>query len=106
MVFFNVSPDPDGSLQFRVSDRWWYFLAATVPTTLAVFAVWIVWQKIRLRNSQEGYNLTEHGEKVVGSAHAALDEDSEEIFNVRRDTTPGKIWKKNIFRKRKISLLL
>lgn len=52
MTFFNFQPDANGQQEFRVSDRWWYFLAATVPLTCVVFTVWIVWQRIRFRNQQ------------------------------------------------------
>jgi flagellar biosynthesis/type III secretory pathway M-ring protein FliF/YscJ len=48
MTFFNFQQD-DGNQQFQVSNRWWYFLAATIPLTVLVFMVWIVWQKVRAR---------------------------------------------------------
>jgi hypothetical protein len=63
MVFFNVSPDLDGNLQLRVYDRWWYFLAATIPTTLIVFVVWVVWQRIRFRNHERESNIREASAK-------------------------------------------
>jgi hypothetical protein len=52
MTFFNFQPDENGQQEFQVSDRWWYFLAATVPLTCVVFTVWIVWQRIRFRKCQ------------------------------------------------------
>jgi hypothetical protein len=53
MAFFNFQQDNNGQQQLQVSDRWWYFLAATIPLTIVVFAVWITWQKIRARKFKE-----------------------------------------------------
>ncbi|KAE9365450.1 hypothetical protein N431DRAFT_430947 [Stipitochalara longipes BDJ] len=47
MTFFNFQEDNTGNQQFQVSDKWWYFVAATVPLTAVVFVVWIFWQKWR-----------------------------------------------------------
>jgi hypothetical protein len=106
MVFFNVSPDPNGSLQFRVSDRWWYFLAATIPTTLLVFAVWIVWQKIRFQNHRKDYDFTEDADRFLLSEEAAPREDGEEIINAAKEATHGNIFRRKIFRKGKVFVLL
>jgi hypothetical protein len=53
MTFFNFEVDERGRQHFQVSERWWYFLAATIPLTAVVFAVWIVWQRIRLQQFRE-----------------------------------------------------
>jgi hypothetical protein len=58
MVFFNFQQDADGQQEFRVSNRWWYYLAATIPTTFIVFFVWLVWRRIRLRKHQLELPLT------------------------------------------------
>jgi ABC-type glucose/galactose transport system permease subunit len=47
MTFFNFEEDNLGNQQFQVSDKWWYFLAATIPLTIAVFSIWIIWQKLK-----------------------------------------------------------
>jgi hypothetical protein len=50
MTFFNFQQDATtGQQQWQVSERWWYFLAGTIPLTIFVFAVWIVWQRLRFR---------------------------------------------------------
>lgn len=53
MTFFNFQIDNSGHEQFQVSKRWWYFLVATIPLTALVFAVWIIWQKIRIKKFRE-----------------------------------------------------
>jgi surface polysaccharide O-acyltransferase-like enzyme len=53
MTFFNFQEDNTGNQQFQVSEKWWYFLAATIPLTIAVFLVWITWQKWRFRTLAE-----------------------------------------------------
>jgi surface polysaccharide O-acyltransferase-like enzyme len=47
MTFFNFQENNTGNQQFQVSDKWWYFVAATVPLTAVVFVIWIFWQKWR-----------------------------------------------------------
>ncbi|KAF8990074.1 hypothetical protein BDQ17DRAFT_1333684 [Cyathus striatus] len=47
MVFFNDGMDSSGRDVFSVSKKWWYFLAATFPLTIAVFSVWWFWTKRR-----------------------------------------------------------
>jgi hypothetical protein len=53
MTFFNFQEDSSGNQQFQVSEKWWYFLAATTPLTIAVFLVWIAWQRWRFRTLAE-----------------------------------------------------
>jgi surface polysaccharide O-acyltransferase-like enzyme len=53
MTFFNFQEDNTGNQQFQVSEKWWYFLAATIPLTIIVFLVWIAWQKWRFRTLAE-----------------------------------------------------
>jgi len=52
MTFFSFQSDENGKEVFAVSQRWWWFLCATVPLTAGVFGVWVLWQKIRARNSK------------------------------------------------------
>ena len=49
MVFFNDTVDAKGRDVFSISSRWWYFLAITLPLTIIVFAVWLVWTRQRRR---------------------------------------------------------
>jgi hypothetical protein len=53
MTFFNFQQDSTGNQQFQVSQKWWYFLASTVPLTLVVFLVWIAWSRWRFRTLAE-----------------------------------------------------
>ncbi|KUJ06555.1 uncharacterized protein LY89DRAFT_632689 [Mollisia scopiformis] len=50
MTFFNFQQDGMGNQQFQVSEKWWYYLAVTIPLTVAVFAIWTIWQKWKFRN--------------------------------------------------------
>src|SRR5437667_9337426 len=63
MVFFDFSIGETGREVFRVSGRLWLFLAVTVPLTLLVFAVWIIWQRWRARRKEIAVSL-EFGENV------------------------------------------
>lgn len=64
MTFFNFQQDNDGKQQFQVSDKWWWYLAATIPLTAAVFAIWIVWQKLKFakEKKEEGIEILESKE--------------------------------------------
>jgi membrane protein YdbS with pleckstrin-like domain len=53
MTFFNFQEDDTGNQQFQVSNKWWYFLAFTIPLTSVVFLIWIAWQKWRFRSQAE-----------------------------------------------------
>jgi hypothetical protein len=53
MTFFSFQEDQFGNQQFQVSECWWWFLAATIPLTIAVFAVWLAWQKFGFRKFEE-----------------------------------------------------
>ena len=71
MVFFNVQWDSTGQEQWQVSHRWWYYWAVTVPLTVAVFLVWLVWRGFRIR--RHATNDIDVDDKVTGSAsHAPL----------------------------------
>jgi len=37
MGFFNTQPKEDGSAQFTVSEKWWWYIAVSIPVTLALF---------------------------------------------------------------------
>lgn len=60
MTFFSFQQDSAGNQEFQVSEKWWYFLAATIPLTAVVFLVWIVWQKLRF-----GITTRDSSRKVV-----------------------------------------
>lgn len=53
MTLFNFQEDSTGNQQFQVTDKWWYFIAATVPLTAIVFLIWIFWQKWRFRRANK-----------------------------------------------------
>ncbi|KIM38857.1 hypothetical protein M413DRAFT_29799 [Hebeloma cylindrosporum] len=46
MVFFNVDPTTD---KLTSASQAWVFAAITIPLTIAVFAVWILWRKQRTK---------------------------------------------------------
>jgi magnesium-transporting ATPase (P-type) len=52
-VFFNVGQDTSGSESFWVSQRWWYYLVVTVPLTVLVFVVWLLWREKRMRKHEK-----------------------------------------------------
>lgn len=37
----------------RVSQKWWVLFALTVPLTIVVFAVWLYWRYVRLKEDQK-----------------------------------------------------
>lgn len=47
MVFFNSASDSNGRANVTVSPQWWYFIAITVPLTIVVFSVWVLWKRWR-----------------------------------------------------------
>ncbi|TFK41433.1 hypothetical protein BDQ12DRAFT_732985 [Crucibulum laeve] len=49
MVFFNSGFDSLGRPVLSVAPQWWYFPAITIPLTVLVFCIWVLWQ--RWRNS-------------------------------------------------------
>ncbi|TAQ89096.1 hypothetical protein B7494_g2599 [Chlorociboria aeruginascens] len=51
MVFFNSEPDGSGKIRLQVLPCWWYFPAFAIPLTMAVFAVWGIWLRIREKNT-------------------------------------------------------
>ncbi|KAF8858725.1 hypothetical protein BDZ45DRAFT_784875 [Acephala macrosclerotiorum] len=52
-VFFNFQQSPGGQEEFQVSTDWWYYLVVTLPLTVIVFTVWIIWQKAQLSGKKE-----------------------------------------------------
>ncbi|KAH0541631.1 hypothetical protein FGG08_003921 [Glutinoglossum americanum] len=55
MVFFNYSLDSTtGHEIFTVSRNLWLFFAVTVPLTLAIFGVWDIWRRWRVRGARRG----------------------------------------------------
>ncbi len=76
MSFFNFSQDADGRQSYQVSERWWYFLAATIPLTIVVFVVWIAWQRVRAKKLAEikeqdlDYEKTESN-RLMSESHSA-----------------------------------
>ncbi|KAF9036325.1 hypothetical protein BJ165DRAFT_1409085 [Panaeolus papilionaceus] len=47
MVFFNTQSNDSGQTNLSIAPQWWLFPTATIPLTLAVFAVWVIWQRRR-----------------------------------------------------------
>jgi hypothetical protein len=72
MTFFNFQEDQFGNQQFQVSERWWWFLAATIPLTIAVFAVWLAWQKFRFKKFEEEEFHSNLLESQIGTEMADL----------------------------------
>ena len=67
MAFFNFSTGPDGREALKVSDRWWLFVAVTVPLTLLV---WIFWQRWRAKRKEIAVQL-EFGDDLETSNEIA-----------------------------------
>ena len=55
MVFFDTKTTGNGSQSLLVGSQWWLFPAITVPLTILVFAVWVLWQ--RYRNKMDSVTL-------------------------------------------------
>jgi len=49
MVFFNSKSSDSGGESLIVGRQWWLFPAITIPLTILVFAIWVVWQQYRKR---------------------------------------------------------
>ncbi|KDR80212.1 hypothetical protein GALMADRAFT_242505 [Galerina marginata CBS 339.88] len=49
MVFFNT----DGNNSLSVGPQWWLFPAITIPLTLLVFAIWLLWKRHRNQTTLE-----------------------------------------------------
>lgn len=47
MTFFNAGFDANNRPTFTVSPQWWYFPVVTVPLTVFVFVIWLVWKRQR-----------------------------------------------------------
>ena len=47
MAFFNTGTDANGGTRLEVSPRVWYFISITIPLTIIVSVVWVLWQKVR-----------------------------------------------------------
>jgi hypothetical protein len=88
MTFFNFQQDELGNQQFQVSTRWWYFLAATLPLTVLVFTVWIVWQKIRARRFEREDLLEGRREEKVEQPALEMEYGEEGVVPVEQ--TGGK----------------
>jgi len=46
MIFFTQS-DSEGRQVLSVSPQWWLFPVITIPLTVFVFVVWVIWQRRR-----------------------------------------------------------
>ncbi|KAF8148426.1 hypothetical protein B0H34DRAFT_736999 [Crassisporium funariophilum] len=52
MVFFNTQPDDAGHPLLVVGPQWWLFPTITIPLTVFVFIIWIFWQRLRAKESE------------------------------------------------------
>lgn len=85
MTFFNFQQDDGGHQDFQVSRRWWYFLAATIPLTILVFMVWIVWQKIRARRFEREDLLETNRREAIDGRDSKLVYGEEGFASVGND---------------------
>ncbi|KDR76473.1 hypothetical protein GALMADRAFT_225529 [Galerina marginata CBS 339.88] len=47
MVFFNSQTNTAGKTSFYVAPQWWIFPAVTIPLTICVFVIWMIWRHLR-----------------------------------------------------------
>ncbi|TFK41431.1 hypothetical protein BDQ12DRAFT_720286 [Crucibulum laeve] len=51
MVFFNNGFDSLGRPVVSVAPQWWYFPVITIPLTILVLCIWVLWQRWRNRSA-------------------------------------------------------
>jgi len=51
-VFFHVDVNASGGNTFKISSRWWYIVAISLPLTLLVLAVWLGWTRQRSKRKR------------------------------------------------------
>ncbi|TFK41430.1 hypothetical protein BDQ12DRAFT_677968 [Crucibulum laeve] len=51
MVFFNSGFDSQGRPVVSVAPQWWYFPVITIPLTILVFFIWVLWRRWRNRSA-------------------------------------------------------
>jgi hypothetical protein len=49
MVFFDSKTTESGRKLLIIGQQWWLFPAITIPLTILVFGVWLLWQRYRHR---------------------------------------------------------
>jgi len=59
MVFFDTKANDNGSESIIVGRQWWLFPAITIPLTVLVFALWVVWQRYRSRVDSENLGISD-----------------------------------------------
>jgi len=59
MVFFDTKANDDGSESIIVGRQWWLFPAITIPLTVLVFALWVVWQRYSSRVDSENLGISD-----------------------------------------------
>jgi amino acid permease len=53
MVFFDSHPGTAGRMELSVAPQWWLFPSITIPLTIIVFIIWLIWRRRRLSALQE-----------------------------------------------------
>ncbi|KAF9474384.1 hypothetical protein BDN70DRAFT_899013 [Pholiota conissans] len=48
MVFFDSHPGNAGRMELSVAPQWWLFPLVTIPLTIIVFLVWVIWRRRRI----------------------------------------------------------
>lgn len=46
MVLFETESDKDGNHVVSPGSQWWLFPAITIPLTVVIFLVWLLWKKL------------------------------------------------------------
>jgi ABC-type glucose/galactose transport system permease subunit len=49
VVFFDSKTTESGREFLIIGQQWWLFPAITIPPTILVFAIWLLWQRYRHR---------------------------------------------------------
>ncbi|PPQ98300.1 hypothetical protein CVT26_013495 [Gymnopilus dilepis] len=71
MVFFDKETRADGREVLSISAQWWIFPTVTVPLTVLVFAIWLVWKHKRTSSEM----------KDIQTIHESLPDDQGEEKN-------------------------
>lgn len=60
MVFFNSKTNQNGRESLVVGQQWWLFPVITIPLTILVFTVWVLWQRHRNRSHSGTFGVDEN----------------------------------------------
>ena len=86
MGFFNTQPREDGSAQFTISGNWWWYVAISIPVTLALWLYMVAkrhWDRRRLAKVVGDSGFGGGGRK--GSGEMGLDVEKLNVLVVKKE---------------------